>query len=137
MQHLKIYLWAFFLLLGTQVFAQGGSTVTPAPTPGGSTVTPAPPTQFLPNPLGDQTIPDVLCRIGGWLFTIAIPLTAIMIIIGAFQIMFAGGNEEKVATGKRTIIYTVVGFAIILSATGIIYVIQELLNIGGEKVCGY
>jgi len=124
MQHLKRY--SFLLLFfASKAFAQrtGGGDESPS--------------QLLPNPLGAQTIPDVLCRIGGWLFTIAIPLTAIMIIIGAFQIMFAGGNEEKVTTGKRTIIYTVVGFAIILSATGIIYVIQELLNIGGEKVCGY
>jgi hypothetical protein len=91
----------------------------------------------LPNPLGTNSIQDVLCRISGWLFTVSIPLSAIMIIIGAFQIMFAGGNEEKIRTGKHTIIGTVVGFAIILSTVGIVKVIRQLLGTPGGSVCGH
>ena len=83
----------------------------------------------LPNPLGTESIAELLNRIAGWLFTLSIPLSAIMIIIGAFQIMFAGGNEEKIKTGKHTIVYTVVGFAIILSISGIVLVIKELFGI--------
>ncbi len=87
----------------------------------------------LPNPLGDDTtsLADLLERIFEYLFKIAVPITAIMVLIGAFQLMFAGGNEEKVKTGKKTILYAVVGFAIVLLADGITAVMKEILGFKG------
>ena len=81
------------------------------------------------NPLGtESTIGDIITNILGVLQLIAIPIVAIMVLVGGFQIMFAGGDPEKFKTGKKTILYTVVGYAIILVASGITFIIQEILS---------
>jgi hypothetical protein len=82
----------------------------------------------LPNPTGVRTLEDLLNKISGYLYKISIPLVTIMVIIGAIQLLFAGGNPEKVTTGKRTILYAVIGFAIIFLAGGLTSVIADLLS---------
>ena len=82
----------------------------------------------LVNPVGTTDVVVVLNKVAGYLFTIAAPLAAIMILIGAFQMMFAGGAPEKFATGRRTILYAAIGMAIVLASTGILAVIKELLT---------
>jgi|SRR3989344_205466 len=83
----------------------------------------------LPNPLGTTNIEDLLNRIVAYLYTISIPLVVIMVIIGAFQIMFAGGNPENVTKGKKTILYSVVGFVIVVVASGVAFILKELLGV--------
>jgi hypothetical protein len=83
----------------------------------------------LPDPLGGKDFVTILKQVVNFLILVAIPITAIMIIYGAYQIMFAGGDTEKVTTGKRTILYTVVGFVIILLAWSIIAILQNVLGV--------
>ena len=86
----------------------------------------------LPNPLGETgTIPELLEKIVGWLILIASPIAAGMIIYGAFQILFAAGDPEKFKTGKRTILYTIVAYAIIFIGWGIVSIIEDVLGGGG------
>ena len=81
------------------------------------------------NPLGtDSTIGDIITNVFDGLRLIAIPIVGVMILVGGFQIMFAGGDPEKFKTGKKTILYTVIGYAIILVASGISFIIQEILS---------
>ncbi|MBI4034223.1 MAG: hypothetical protein HY378_01605 [Candidatus Brennerbacteria bacterium] len=87
----------------------------------------------LPDPLGGKDFITILKQIVNFLILAAIPIAALMIIYGAYQIMFAGGDTEKVTTGKRTILYTVTAFVIILLAWSIIAIIQNVL---GVKVVG-
>jgi len=84
----------------------------------------------LTNPLGDNTnsVGDVLSRIIDGLQTLAIPIVGIMILVGGFQILFAGGDPEKFKKGKKTILYAVVGYAIILVANGIDELIRNILT---------
>jgi len=82
----------------------------------------------LPNPTNVSTIEALLNTIVTYLLQISIPIVAIMVIIGGFQMMFAGGNPEKITTGKKTILYSVIGYVIILLATGVIALIKQLLN---------
>lgn len=51
-----------------------------------------------------------------------------MIIIGAFQILFAAGDPEKFITGRRTIVYTAIAYAILLMARGIVAIIENFLT---------
>lgn len=84
----------------------------------------------LPNPLGDtSTIPQLLDKIVGFLFAIAVPIAAGMIIYGAFQILFAGGDPEKFKTGKKTILYTVIAFVIIAISKGLAKLIKDILGV--------
>lgn len=81
------------------------------------------------SPIKETNFVNLLQGIVGWLIAVAIPIAALMILIGGYQIMFAGGNPEKVNTGKRTILYAVVGFSIIALAWGFITIIQQLLGL--------
>ncbi|MBI4085783.1 MAG: hypothetical protein HY433_00885 [Candidatus Liptonbacteria bacterium] len=62
------------------------------------------------------------------LFKVATPIVAIMILIGGFQILTAGGDPEKFKKGRQTILYTVVGYAIIILAKGVVSIVQSLLG---------
>jgi len=85
----------------------------------------------LPNPLAADTIPELLNKIVEFLRDIAAPIVAIMIIVGAFQILFAGGDPEKFKKGKNTILYTVIAYAIIWIGWGITEIIKDILGGGG------
>jgi hypothetical protein len=85
----------------------------------------------LPNPLmgGETSIVKILGTIARWLaYYIAPGILVIMVMIGGFTILTAGDNPEKVNSGKRIITWAVVGFAIILMAGGVIFLIMELLG---------
>jgi len=85
----------------------------------------------IPNPLcpgGNCTITSILRNITGYLILIGAPLTAIMIIWGAFNILTAGGDVKKVEVGRKTIVYAAVGYGIVLVSWGAISLIKELLG---------
>lgn len=73
-------------------------------------------------------VEGLLNSIVDWLLKIATPIAVGMILIGAFQMVFAGGDEEKFKLGKKTILYTSIGYAIILVGRGITLVIQDFLS---------
>lgn len=84
-------------------------------------------------PAGDSSctrsnVEGLLNSIIDWLLRIATPIAVGMILVGAFQIMFAGGDEEKFKRGKSTILYTAIGYAIILIGRGITLIIQDFLS---------
>ncbi len=85
----------------------------------------------LSNPLGpgNSTIEDLLQSIVNWLITIATPIAVGMILIGAFQMIFSGGSPERFATGRKTILYTAIGYAIIVVGWGMVSIIKDILNI--------
>jgi hypothetical protein len=84
----------------------------------------------LSNPLGDNCN-DLTCpaqAIINFLFTIAIPLCAIMVLVGGFQMLTATGDPAKFSNGRKTILYAVVGFAVILVAGGVATLIKNTLG---------
>ncbi|MFH0712634.1 MAG: hypothetical protein V2A55_02160 [Candidatus Jorgensenbacteria bacterium] len=83
----------------------------------------------LPDPLGGKDFITILKQVVNFLIAAAIPIAALMIIYGAYQIMFAGGDVEKVTTGKRTILYAVTALVIVILAWSIIAVIQNILGV--------
>mgnify|MGYP001573995712 FL=1 len=83
----------------------------------------------LDNPLGEgSTIISIISNILDWLIIYSIPILALMILIGGFQILTAKDSPEKVKSGRATIMYAVIGFVIILISKGIALI---LLNIIG------
>lgn len=84
----------------------------------------------LPNPLGDGCN-DLSCPLNAvinFLYTIAIPLCAIMVLVGGFQMVTAGGDPERFSNGRKTILYAAIGFAVILVAGGISTLIKNFLS---------
>ena len=81
-----------------------------------------------PNPLSCDDFQCVATKIMDALFDISIPIVAIMVLVGGFQILTAGGDAEKFGTGKKTILYAAIGFVAIFMARGVVGIIQSIFN---------
>ncbi len=116
---LAMILAAFSILPANAVLADEGGTNPPCPP------------NELCNPLGEtDTVMELIDKIIAALRDyIAPPIVALMVLYGAFQILFAGGEPEKFATGRKTILYAAIGYAIILIASGISLIIKSVLDI--------
>lgn len=88
------------------------------------------PTQpVLNDPLKNKGITDILKNISDFILKdVAIPLAAVMIIVGALQMVFSGGNPETFRKGQKTIIYAVIGFFIVLIASGVVNLIKKIVT---------
>lgn len=83
----------------------------------------------LQNPLGStNSITDLLKNIIQWMITIGAPIAVAIIIYGAAEMLFAGGNPEKFKKGKNVILYAVIGYGIITIGWGIVAIIEKLLQ---------
>jgi hypothetical protein len=83
----------------------------------------------LPNPLGaNSTFQTVVASATNFLILIAIPLTTIMALVGAFQMLTAAGDPEKFSKGQKTLIYAAVGFFIVLIAGSIVNIIKSIFG---------
>lgn len=108
-----------FILKIQTVLAQGGS----AGSDSGSGVPP------IVDPLHGQGLFGIIANITRFLVRdIAPPLVAVLIVIGAFQMILAGGNPEKIQTGKKTILYAVIGFVVVLIAAGVATLIKNIVT---------
>ena len=116
---ISLKVFVLLLVLGgfiEKVFAQTGDGTNPT---GGTTVR-------IINPLSCGDVECIGEAIINGLFIIAIPLVSIMVLWGGFQILTAGGDPTKFTNGKKTLIYAVVGFAVVLVAQGVVFIIKEL-----------
>jgi hypothetical protein len=82
----------------------------------------------LPNPLSTNSFQQVVANVSNFLLLIATPLVAIMALIGGFQMITAAGNPEKFASGRKTLMYAVIGFAVVLIAGGVAQIIKNFLG---------
>jgi hypothetical protein len=80
----------------------------------------------LVDPLNGCKLPCLAGKITSLLFTISIPIVSIMVLVGGFQIMTAGGNPEKASSGKKTILYAAIGFLVVLMADQVPKILQNL-----------
>jgi len=62
------------------------------------------------------------------IFSQSIVLVVLMILIGAYVIATSGGSITKVQLGKRIIIWTLIGYTIMLLARGIIMLVIRFLS---------
>lgn len=80
------------------------------------------------NPLNSGTIPELIDKIGGFIYWIAIIVAPLMIIIAGFYFLTAAGNPNRIATAKNIILWTVVGLVIVLFSKGLISLIKGFLG---------
>ena len=79
----------------------------------------------LPDPLGARTIEEFVHLLINFIWRISIVVAPALIIIGAFYFLFSFGNPERIRAGQKIILYTIIGFVIIMVSWGIV----ELLRI--------
>lgn len=85
----------------------------------------------LEDPLKGKTIQEIISTITDLIALIGSGIAVIMIIIGGIQIMIGtstGEKDKKVAKGKKTITWALIGIAIIWSAKFLVDAIEEVLK---------
>jgi FtsH-binding integral membrane protein len=83
----------------------------------------------LVNPLGEgATFITIINNILNYLIYISVPILAIMILVGGFQVLTARDNPEKIQSGRKTLMYAVIGFAIILISKGVALIILKIIG---------
>jgi hypothetical protein len=116
----------FLTILGGLLSVGALAANPPAPGP-----LPPPPATTLPNPLNTTgTIFDLVKKVVDWLVTTLAPIIAtVMVIIGAFQMILAKGDPKLFDTGRKTVLYTVIGYAILLLGSVITTIVSDFLNV--------
>jgi len=123
---LKITLIAFALVSPVLSFAQNCSTNPSAP--GCET---NPPLVTIDNPIGADTINELIKTILEGVIKIGIPIIALAIIYCGFLFVKALGKPEELKKAKDALLYTVIGSAILLGAWTIAQLISDtVLEIG-------
>jgi hypothetical protein len=78
------------------------------------------------NPIPKITsIPGLIKTILEGAIKIGLPVVALAIIYAGFLFVFARGNPEKLGTAKDTLLYTLIGAAILLGAWAIAKMIES------------
>ena len=123
---LLIFLLSGILLfLGFQTIASDCDTYCTDPTNN----TPPADQVCICNPLKANEFEVIVDNIINFLFKIAIVLAPLMIVIGGALFVTAGGNLTQITQAKNIILWTAVGFFILLLAKGIMALIESILGI--------
>lgn len=80
------------------------------------------------NPLansGINSIPDLIKTFLDGVLKIGIPIVALAIIYSGFLFVFARGNSEKLGKAKDSLLYTIIGAAILLGSWAIAKMISS------------
>lgn len=127
--HRRFYLFVLFLFLFSAQFAAAdngiGSPSGGIGSPGGGIGSPN--GILLSNPLGSSNIIEIINKVINFLIIVSIPLLALFILIGGFQILTAKENPKKLENGKKTIQWAALGFAIILVSKGVALILLRIL----------
>jgi hypothetical protein len=116
LKHSVVRLAFLFLLfvLPTLSFAQG---INPGPCETSGKIC---------NPIPSVTsIPALIQTILIGVIKIGIPIIALALIYSGFLFVAAQGNSEKLETAKKSLLYTIIGAAILLGAWAIAILISE------------
>lgn len=70
---------------------------------------------------------NVLNRIAGALYIIGGGIALIVVLAGGITIMTAGGNEDKLKSGKKILLFGLIGTAVLLCAGFILDLLAEFL----------
>jgi len=82
----------------------------------------------LENPIGAENFGELIDRIIDIFFTLALFVTPLMIVIAGLLFVTAAGNPNQVQTARNILLYSLIGFLIILVAKGIVELFVEVLT---------
>ncbi|KKU75648.1 MAG: hypothetical protein UY01_C0007G0026 [Candidatus Nomurabacteria bacterium GW2011_GWB1_47_6] len=74
------------------------------------------------------TLPDLIRIILEGILKIGIPIVALAVIYAGFLFVAARGNPEKLETAKQTLLYTLIGAAILLGSWAIAQMISSTID---------
>ena|SRR3989338_1834578 len=80
------------------------------------------------NPLTTAKFTDVVDRILNILFFVAIAVAPVMILVAGFKFLTGGGSPETLKGARTMLIWTGVGFGIILLSKGIVVILRGVIG---------
>lgn len=95
-----------------------------------SATVPCDPNVSICNPIAATDFIDLIHQIYGVIIQIAIPLAVILIIWIGIQFFLAQGNPEKITKARTSLLWLIVGLAIILIGDGFVALIKSVLDLG-------
>jgi len=87
--------------------------------------------QTIEDPLGGGTILDLARGIIKGIRQLALPVAVAMIIVAGIMFMTSQGEPTKITTARKLLLYTLLGFAIILIGEGFLSLIKSILELRG------
>ncbi len=75
-----------------------------------------------------KNLPDLIRILLEGALKLGIPIIALAVIYAGFLFVAARGNEEKLTTAKQTLLYTLIGAAILLGSWAIAQLISETVD---------
>ena len=81
------------------------------------------------NPLSTSTVAGLVKTVTNVVYIIAYMLTVLFIMLGGFMIITSSGNPEQITRGRKIVLYTIIAFAILIAARGIINLIFIIFDI--------
>lgn len=85
--------------------------------------------QTITNPLPCNDILSCTTLATKILIGLALVVTPLIIIYAGFLFITAAGNDNKVKTAQKILTWAIIGFILVLLATGIPDIIKQFLNI--------
>jgi hypothetical protein len=80
-------------------------------------------------PLAYDTLQELVEHIANLIFTIGLVVVPLVILIGAFYVMTAGGEPKRLETGRKLIVYAVIGLAIMLFSKALVYSLRYMMGV--------
>lgn len=90
---------------------------------------PAPGGLRIDNPLRANSFAELFVGITNWIAGLAAIVAVLMVVIGGFQYMIAGGNEAKTKSAINTIKWALIGLVIILLSWSLLKTVLTLLGV--------
>jgi len=84
----------------------------------------------IPNPLGSggKDIPTLIGTIATWLLGIGTVISTIVVLWAALLFMTSGGSPTRVTQARQTLLYAIIGLAVLILADGVALLIQNFLR---------
>lgn len=79
------------------------------------------------SPITATSTDVLLSGIIDFLFTIGMALAPAAIIIGAFYLVMSAGDPAGIETGRRIILYALIGIVILIIAKGLVALIKTII----------
>lgn len=89
---------------------------------------PSNPTYTLLTEKGMCCVMNSIYNVTDWIFLILAGIAVIMVLFGAFELLTAGGNADKVGTGRKYIIFAAVGLVAAFLAKAIPGVVKVIVG---------
>jgi len=75
-----------------------------------------------------EGVNEIIDKVAKWIFNILLSVATIVLLLAGFQWLTSGGNEEKISSARKNLIWALVGILVALLAKGLVAIIKSLVG---------